>query len=185
MEPFRVRLKVGPHEFEAEGDQESVERQLAIWRELIASPSAAPAPAPAILPPATLPPISGTINASLPPLSGGDSRADYDRLFRHDGRVVSLTVLPNSNGDREADAALLVLLGQKVFNSEDLVTGAQILEGLKQSGMLVPRADRVFGEHMDVNVMRIGAHRSVKYRLTNQGLARARELAQSLLALVA
>ena len=35
MEPFRLKLKVGPHEFEAEGDQEMVERQLSVWRELI------------------------------------------------------------------------------------------------------------------------------------------------------
>ena len=32
MEPFRLKLKVGPHEFEAEGEQESVERQFALWR---------------------------------------------------------------------------------------------------------------------------------------------------------
>ena len=36
MEPFRLKMKIGAHEFEAEGEQETVERQFALWRELLA-----------------------------------------------------------------------------------------------------------------------------------------------------
>src|SRR5438477_7666462 len=36
METMRVKLKVGEHEFEAEGPIEAVQSQLATWKELIA-----------------------------------------------------------------------------------------------------------------------------------------------------
>jgi hypothetical protein len=175
MEPFRLKLKVGPHEFEAEGEQESVERQFSLWRELIASPSGvipvAPSPPPA--PPGTQP-----SSAALPELEA--KRSDYERLFHHDARVVSLTVLPNG-AQRAADAALLVLLGQRTFNQLETVTGQQITDGLKLSGLSVERMDRNWGDHLDVNVLRAGQRRGVKYRLTNPGLVRAREIANELL----
>src|SRR5689334_7081615 len=104
MEPFRLHFKVGEHVFDAEGPQEAVERQLAVWREMIA---ALPSPPPrqpqtgAVAPP-------GEAGASAPP----ETFADYDKVFRHDGKVVSLTVLPTGS-EREADAALLVMLGRK------------------------------------------------------------------------
>jgi len=179
MEPFRLKLKVGQHEFEAEGEQESVERQFAMWRDLIASPSAqppasAPPPAPAITTPAVDSPPLGVV---------ADPRTEFDKIFRHEGRIVSLTIIPNGP-QKMADAALLMLLGQQIYNGDDLVTGGQVLDGLKRSGISVERADRVFGEHMDQNVIRIGAHRGVKYRMTNPGVARAKELARGLVAMV-
>ena len=179
MEPFRLKLKVGPHEFEAEGDQESVEKQLAIWRDLIGSPAAS-APLLASPPPAVVPAITPPAPS---PAVVPESRAEYDRLFRHGGRVVSLTVLP-SGANRDGDAALLILLGQKVYNGDDQVTGMTINDGLQLSGIKVARIDRVWGEHWEVNVIRSGAHRGTRYRLTHPGMARARELAAELLKLV-
>jgi hypothetical protein len=41
--------------------------------------------------------------------------------------------------------------------------------------------DRSWGDHLAVNVIRAGARRGVKYRLTNPGLVRAREIASELL----
>lgn len=176
MEPFRLKLKVGQHEFEAEGDQESVERQLDVWRELIGSPLAnvvtlaSPPPAP----PANVP------AAPTPPV---DSREEYGRLFKHDGRIVSLTVLPTGE-QREADALLLLMLGQKVFNDSDLVGGSALNEGMSISGMSVDRIDRGWGSHLESNVIRTGVRRGVKYRLTHPGLAKAKEIAKDLLAMV-
>jgi hypothetical protein len=178
MEPFRLKLKVGPHEFEAEGEQESVERQFALWRELIASPSATP-PTAASPPPSPPPGPPPPIQAMAPNI-----RMAYEKVFHHAGRIVSLTVLP-TGPNKAADAALLILLGQKAFNGDDLVTGAQVMDGLKQSGVAVERADRVFGPHMDTSVIRIGQHRAVKYRLTNVGLLHAKNLGDELLEQVA
>lgn len=185
MESFRLRLKVGAHEFEAEGDQETVERQLAVWRDLIASipvssPSTLPSPPPAA--PVAGAPIVATPEPAPPLLASvaGDPKGDYAKLFRHEGEIVSLSIHPNG-GQRDADAALLILLGQSVFNNEDQVSGYRVLQGMARSGLPADRADRVFGDHMAQNVIRFGAHRGVKYRLTNPGITRAREIAKEML----
>src|SRR2546430_5384640 len=134
MEPFRLKLKVGLHEFEAEGDQETVERQLAIWRELIATPGMSASP---------LPREGGPVGPATAP---NEPTAKYAKIFRHQGRVVSLSVQPN--GDRRnADAALLVILGQRLYNGTDLVSGGQIIDGLDQSGITgVERANVTLGD---------------------------------------
>ena len=186
MEQFRLKLKVGVHEFEAEGDQVTVERQLAVWREMIGSmpvgpPALASPPPVQVIAPAGIP--SGE-RFGTPQLVEPVIRADLDRLFDHRGRILTLTMLPNGE-HRVADAALLILLGQKEYNGADLVTGGQINEGLKLSGLPVERIDRGWGPHMDVNVTRVGSRRGVKYRLTNPGLARARAIARELIAMAA
>lgn len=185
MEAFRLKLKVGPHEFEAEGSQESVEKQLAIWRDLIASPSATPpvvaSPPP---PPAPAPQAPGAPSAPQPtPPVADPERVSLDRLFRHDGRVVSLTALPTGD-NRTADAALLITYGQRVYNGKELVTGQEVMDGLEQSGLTIERIDRSWGPHQDVNVIRTGTRRGVRYRLTNPGNARAKEIVRDLLAIL-
>lgn len=197
MEPFKLKLKVGVHEFEAEGEQETVERQLAVWREMIGSMPISPPVAASPPPPAAYPQVvqlqpAGGIPSresfGLPSLqvqgqvqvSDSISRGELDRLFDHRGPVVTLTMIPSTD-QREADAALLLLLGQREYNAVDLVTGSRLQEGLRLSGLSIPRIDRSWGSHMDTNVLRVGSHRGVKYRLTNPGLARARELARELI----
>lgn len=170
MEPFRIHLKVGPHEFEAQGEQEAVERQAALWRELITSHLASPPP-----------PAHGTPSPGNPAAPGRFQ--DYDRIFRHEGRVVSLSVLPQGESVGP-NAALLVLLGRKYYEKEDLVGGAAVLEGLSRSGIEVERADRAFDTHIPGNVLRTGRNRGVKYRLTNVGATRAEEIARELAAVV-
>lgn len=177
MEPFRLRLKVGVHEFEAEGDQESVERQLAVWRDLIATTPAATSSPLASPPPPPGGPAGG--EPGPPPAGQTEDRATYEKIFGRDGGVVALSVLPNGER-READAALLILLGQKVYNLEDQVTGGRLLSGLERSGIRVARADRMFGDYMDRYVIRSGTHRAVRYRLTIPGFQAAQTLAREL-----
>jgi hypothetical protein len=175
MEPFRLKLKIGPHEFEAEGAEESVTKQFEAWQRLIASPSAStpvlPSPPPVVVPPL------GDLAANVTPQTGTSMPGEFDRLFRHEGRVVSLTILP----DNQPDAGLLLLLGQRVYNKTDLVTGQQIADGLKRSGFPFDRVDRGWGEHLDLYVMKSGVRRAVTYRLTNPGIDRARTVAKELL----
>ncbi len=179
MESFRLQLKIGQHEFSAEGEREAVERQADEWRKMIASLPTLPSPPPA-------PPQSEGSSQAEPPMGvlPSEDFAEYDRVFRHDDKVVSLTVLPRG-ATREADAALLVMLGRKHYKGEDLVGGTRLLEGLEISGLQVLRADRVFGAYMGTHVTRIGKNRAVKYRLTNQGMAAAKGIARNLAALVA
>ena len=182
MEPFKLRFKIGQHEFEAEGDKETVERQLAVWRDLITQLPSPPPPAGGLTPPA---PNSATGAAPAAPPPPASDSVDYDKLFRQDRRgVVSLTVLPQ--GDRALPSAgLLVMLGRKHYVDEDLVGGAWLLDGLRQSGMAAERADRVFDDYYPQFVTTVGAHRAIRYRLTNLGMARALELAKELEGMVA
>ena len=64
------------------------------------------------------------------------------------------------------------------------VGGSALNDGLSISGLTVERIDRAWGGHLAGNVIRTGVRRGVKYRLTHPGLARAKELAAGLLAMV-
>lgn len=177
MEPFKLRIKIGDHEFEAEGDQESVERQFATWRDLVATQP---------LPPAA-PAGSGTLPSGTPVPPSGSGNGDfteYDKVFRYDGRVVSLSVLPRGENAR-ADAALLIMLGRKHYADEDLVGGAWLIDGMEQSGIPSPRLDRIMAGYLDSLVTTVGRNRALRWRLTNLGDRRAKEVARELVAMVA
>lgn len=177
MEPFRLKLKVGVHEFEAEGTEDAVQKQLDIWRELIASPSSSP-PA-AASPPPYVPPLPP------PPFdAGGDDRARYSKIFKHEGRVVALTVPTLTGESATADALVVLLLGQKIYNASDSVTGQELSDGMTMSGLRVSRVDRSWGSHIPHFVIKSGEGRATRYRLNIPGAQRARELAEQLLAQV-
>lgn len=183
MEPFRLKLKVGVHEFEAEGTEESVKEQLAVWRELISSPGPS-APTLASPPPQASPPPPPADAGETPEAdSFREDRRQFSKIFKHDGRVVSLTVLPKGP-QSTPDALLLILFGQYVFNGPEPVSGQTISDGLAMSGVPVPRVDRAWGPHLGSNVLASGVRRGTRYRLSNTGLAKAREIAKQLLELV-
>jgi hypothetical protein len=189
MEPFRLRMKIGAHEFEAEGDQETVERQFALWRELLTiTPTSASPPPPTVPQQASgmagvgAESLNGVSAAATTPIEVGSAiPPGYSKIFSQDGALLSLTVLPGE--DRVGDAGLLLLLGHREFNKLDQVGGGVLLEGLQRSGYRIDRVDRVYDRSPDL-VMRTGAKRGVKYRLNNPGLARARELAKELIGMV-
>lgn len=177
MADHKLRVRIGDHEFEAEGSEESVERQFALWKEILATAAPkTPAPALASPPPAVILP---------PPLpQGGMATPEgLDRAFRRDGPIITLSVIPNGP-NRDADAGLLVLLGHRLLLTEDNITGTRLLQGLNRSGVSVDRADRMFGDYMPQYVIRSGARKAVRYRLTNLGINKAQEVARELLALV-
>jgi hypothetical protein len=187
---YRLKIKIGSHEFEAEGPVQVVQAQFAAFKELVAS-----------LPP-TPPPTSFTIptpqGGQQVVMDGGNglytppaqpkpdaSALDsaLDKIMKLENRVVSLTARPDT-----ADSALLLLLyGQKVMRQNDAVTGMEVNDGIEATGGLaITRPDRVL-ERMAAmgDVIVIGERRSKTYRLTNAGLAKARQAASTLLATVA
>jgi hypothetical protein len=108
---------------------------------------------------------------------------DLDKILRQDNRVISLTIRPTSI----ENAILLLMLGQKVMRSNDTVTGSEIIQGLASTGGLsVQRPDRVLEKlARDGDVIAFGERRAKKYRLTNTGLAKARQIAAEQIATVA
>lgn len=184
MDMNRLKLKIGPHEFEAEGSPEDVQAQLAKFAELVAMVGSVAAATPEANPPAS---PSGHPAASTPPAPPptpnlDDTDGRLDKIMNHDDRVVSLTVRARSVDD----AVLLLLYGQKVYRNNDSVTGHEVMQGLTVTGQRAARVDKLLEKAARENsVIVIGEHRGKRYRLTNTGLAKARELAGELIALVA
>jgi hypothetical protein len=167
MEVAKLKLKIGEHEFEAEGPAESVQAQFEAFKELIA----------------TVPTVKGAEpectdekpsakNTSFPTLQ-------LEKITEVNDRIVSLTVSPN---DTE-EALLLILLGHRIFRESDSVTGSAIMSGLRQSGHPVTRIDRMLDQLSEKrDVITVGVHRARRYRLTNQGMRRAQDVAKSYIA---
>jgi hypothetical protein len=171
MESTKLKMKIGDHEFEAEGPPEIVQAQLAAFRELVA---VAPQPS-------AHDGVAVRSEGDVAPIRNGGSLR-LDSIMKTEGRIVSLTATPDST----EDAARLVLLGQKVFRNNETVTGAEIVDGLKVSGQVVSRLDRMMEKvAAEGHVIIIGSHRAKRYRLTNQGFNRAQDIAKSLIATVA
>jgi hypothetical protein len=173
MDTHRIKIKIGEHEFEAEGPADVVERQFETFKELIANTPRQPN-------------VSTErqgnqvkTNENAGP-SGGQT--PLDKIMKIDGRVVSLTVKPQSEGT----AALLVLLGHKVYHGKETATASELRDGLEHSGYRFARVDRLMQPLCDEGaVIKIGTRKATRYRLTNPGVAQAEAAAREAIAQVA
>jgi hypothetical protein len=170
METAKIRMKVGDHEFEAEGSPESVTAQLETFKillGLVGSKIEKPEdPKPDQLP-------------APPAVTNGASHVSLERIMRVQGRVVSLTAIPPTYDA----ASLLILLGNKDLRNNESVTGGEIGDGLAQSGRPVPRVDRVMDKLIEeAFVLKSGFRRAVRYRLSNSGHQKALSIARELVA---
>jgi len=178
-ETYRLKIKIGQHEFEAEGAPDVVQKQFQAFQELIASiPEQRTIAVADSIAEASK---SAALATRVPNTEA--SVQDCSKIMKVEDRVISLTVRPESLDD----AVMLILLGQKELRASELSTGGEIMQGLTATGGFpVTRIDKTLaklGRAGDVIV--IGEHRSKKYRLTNAGLARVRRIASALLATVA
>jgi len=165
--PLRLKMKVGEHEFEAEGPAEIVQAQFALFKEMIAAAA----------------PKKVQDNSQDGKRQELDSlpHQPIEKIMKAEGRVVSLT----AKGETVDEAVLLILLGQKDLRNNQEVTGSEIMDGLKQSGYQVDRVDRITDKLSDSgDAITIGVHRGRRYRLTNQGLGKALAIAKELIATV-
>jgi len=172
MDRYRLKLKIGEHEFEAEGPTDVVQAQFEAFKDLIANSPIASA-------------VERTL-ANAQSKSENGANADIpalplDKITRTEDRIVSLTARPATI----EDAALLVLLGQRVSRGNDAVTGGEIIGGLRQSGFSLNRVDwRLEKLATEGMIIKIGTGRASRYRLTNQGMSKAQGIAKDLIALV-
>lgn len=167
MGTTRVKIKIGEHEFEAEGPSEVVQVQFDIFKTLIAT-------APRQDEEHKTPPPP-----HIPPDTANKSELQLDRISRVAGRVISLTVKPGS----EAEAAMLIMLGQRMYRENEAVTASEINDGLEQSGYRIERLDRVMKPLADEgSLVQIGLKKGTRYRFTNPGLAKAQTIAREVIA---
>jgi hypothetical protein len=170
METTKIKLRIGNHEFEAEGPVEIVQAQFQLFKELISSAANITSAV------KTQEEVKPLVNNDF---SLGGPHISIEKVMHVSGRIVSLTALPASI----EDAAMLIMLGQKDLRNNLAVTGQEIGDGLAQSGRQVPRVDRVMDKAINEQyVLKSGFKRSTRYRLTNQGLAKALAIAKDLVA---
>jgi hypothetical protein len=176
--PYRLKIKVGLHEFEAEGPPDVVQEQFKLFKQMIDS-----------VPPAAAPQTQATSPQDSSPIFPATERQDVPsatlnigKIMDQDGRVVSLTVPPKS----PEDAVLLLMYGQRALRGNDSVTGSEVMDGLTTTGgMAVDRVDRLLEKvGRDGDIIITGERRGKRYRLTNTGVAKAQRIAQDLIALV-
>jgi hypothetical protein len=189
MTTEKIRFKVGPHEFEAEGEPESVKEHLAAWREMIASSATKPHEfdGAAFVADAHRtngkPHGTGTVfETPMPPTPEPLPDEALTRIFRVDAKrgLVTLTVHPMGEA-RNADAVLLVLLGFKKLLSQDEILVGRIKDALDESGIRVDRVDRTIDGYVRSGyLLKAGLGKGGKYRLTNVGTPKAEAIGKSL-----
>ncbi len=163
--PYKLKIKIGEHEFEAEGPVEVVRDQFNTFKELIAT-------VPTKVLETTLPAQQETKN------NGPLPHLPIEKILKVDGRVVSLT----ARCETTEEAVLLILLGQKDFRTNQEATGSEVMDGLTQSGYRLDRVDRIMDKlTADGSVITVGVHRGRRYRLTNAGLTKALALAKEVI----
>jgi hypothetical protein len=161
MDTHRIKIKIGEHEFEAEGPADVVERQFEAFKELIANTPRQPNVSTE---------RQGNQGKTTENAGSGASNPTLDKIMKVDGRVISLTVRPQA----ESTAALLVLLGQKMYRGNETVTASEVRDGLEHSGYRFARVDRLMQPLCDEGlVIKIGTRKATRYRLTNPGIIRA------------
>jgi len=168
MDNYRIKIKVGEHEFEAEGPVEVVQSQLEVFKNLIESVSHQMPAGKEV----------GHLEVEVP---NNKEQLPLDKISKVEGRVVSLTIKPEA----ESTAAMLIMLAQRTYRANDTVTASEIKDGLEQSGYRPGRVDRLMQPLTDDgSVVRIGARKGARYRFTNQGLVKAQAAARDVLATI-
>ena len=123
MDAYKLRVYVSGHNFEAEGDKDTVERQFQAFTEMVNRTLAL---------------------AGSPSLGAISPEYGLSKIARVDDKIVFLTTLPQTNNP-EGDALLVILLAQKVMLGREWVSGADLLTGINRSGVTVQRIDRALG----------------------------------------
>jgi hypothetical protein len=175
MAPFKLAVRVGCHIFRSEGEEAMVQRNFDRFMHLMEQ-------------------VQSTQRAAAISREH-DERDEDDRFHQRVYRLtsdgtVSLRHLPTTR-DRQFDALVLLLYGYicakahftTVFKNEGTtsggdeddptwdysVTSAELLAGMKRSGLECDRADRVLSNRSEPYVLQIGRKRGTRYALTKAG----------------
>jgi len=170
-----IKLKIHGCEFEASGEEATVNQQFADFMKAVAS-VAVPVKAPG-----DQEGQGGRVSAAGANGSAGrpegvvpDLNAISTRLFRVDGNLISLNALPQGE-DAHFDAVSLLLYAHDQLAGQKTVMVAAIINGLRQSGMQSDyNIARIVAGYESL-VTKAGVKRGTRYGLTNRGRAHAEE----------
>jgi hypothetical protein len=163
---YKLHVKLGVYEFNAEGPEAEVKDA---YQQFLAAVTTLPEKP--VAEPRQTPSTPSAAGASTPSTA---DRALLDRVFAVDTQrgIVSLRLLPSESTNREADAAILILYGFRVLLQQREVLVTRLNEGLRQSGITVERLDRFMGVYSNM-FMRGGARSGGRYTLNNLGVQTA------------
>lgn len=171
MENYKLKVKIGEHEFEGEGREASVRRDYADFLRRLPKDEPEKTPLPSHTPPKL------EQNSNI-------QKGQFDRISKMDNEVISLTALPQTGESAKADAALLLLLAYK-NNAVNVVGTTALVKGINQSGHQVDRLDRILEPYRrDGLVIRAGKKKGTTYQLTNKGEIKAKEIMDNLLSIL-
>lgn len=167
--PYRLRVRLGNSEFEAEGEEALIKEQYQMFLDAVARAHHLGQEEQTSSPVAKPDGTSGnaTIHESL-----------VERVFAVDRDGVSLQILPNGT-TRAADAVLLLLYGHLRLRNESRVYGTQLMKDARRSGLSIDRIDRVISAHRDF-YNRGGQRKGSRYSLNNQGVIKAEQILRSM-----
>jgi hypothetical protein len=163
--PYRLKVRLGPHEFEAEGPEASVKEQFATF---VTIANTTPVPK------------NGSSNLQRGSNGSGDPEVEpgagsWDRAYKRKGDQISLHVLPETK-TQNADAIILILYGHQMLLEQESVTSLVLMEAAKQSGLRIDRIDRNLPASHKQYVISGGTGKGTRYSLNNRGAAYAQEM---------
>lgn len=177
---YKIQVKIGDAEFQAEGPEQIVSTQFDRFIDVIAARKAAVNTTHQETKKETAD-STGNGSGTIPVVETPSVLALHERVFSLDDRAgLSLRVLPKTDAP-EADAVMLILYGYATLRSQHDVLSVQIGKSAQQSGVNIDRLDRALLTHTQY-VTSAGQKGGKKYGLNNRGLARAKELLEGLLA---
>lgn len=173
METYRLKVKIGSHEFDAEGSPKDVKAQFEEWKKLIVTTS---------LSPSALPDVGKAFPAQATGTQSSEGLQAPWGIFNIDSKRKLVTLLAHPTGEsRDADAALLVLYGYKQTLGQDEVPVTKLKESLEVSGLRPDRIDRTLSIHVKAGfILKTGRAKGGRYRLTNTGYSHADAMARKL-----
>jgi hypothetical protein len=160
-----MKVRVGHSEFEAEGDEITVNEQYRLFLQVISTQNVDSA-------------ASQNGNNVKHGRDGDDpiSQDTWDRFYVREGDGdVSLRVLPNTD-QPTADALVLLLYGYHQLCNVPTVPSADLLAMGAKSGLRIDRIDRSIPNGHNRYISKGGSRRGSRYALNNQGQAYAQQL---------
>jgi hypothetical protein len=164
---YKLHIKMGSFEFEAEGPQELVKAQFSDFKELIQGQQAS--------------------KGAQPPSEHGLTNERLQLIFKADPekKTISLRAIPPTNSRvirHIGHIMLILLLGFKeTFNLQE-IPAITMTDALRQSGFAALKRLSTSFHILEKEglALKIGKGKGTKYRATNKGLSMAQHLIQTL-----
>ena len=170
---YKLQLKIGIHEFCAEGPVEVVKHDFELWKTMLLEIPAAPVAGM----------TSGANEVQATNRNGGlPPKEQIDKLFLSDDKrgMVTLRILPRSD-DRNAEVLLLLVFGYRALMNMDEVAVTLLRPSLRQSGCTIQRVDQIAAKFVRQGFLNKGGRgKGGKYSLTNSGLDKASAIVAAL-----